>query len=88
MISSPDTIGLGHGGLALDDVQDQSRLALGRPALDVVFHLNAHRCFLSTLTPEQEISGSIHKLPGEHLRYSDGRILEKAHLVGLSFQSR
>ncbi|MDD0840960.1 hypothetical protein PSQ40_20455, partial [Curvibacter sp. HBC61] len=40
-------------------VQDQGRLSLGRPTLDVVFHQGAHLCFLSTITPEQEISGSI-----------------------------
>ena len=35
----------GHGGLALDDVQYQRTLALGRPAFDVVFHFRAHRQF-------------------------------------------
>ena len=39
--------GLGDRGLALNDVQEQGRLSLGRPTLDVVFHQGAHLCFLS-----------------------------------------
>ena len=37
------TAGLGHRRLALNDVQ--RALALGRPALDLAFHLHAHRLF-------------------------------------------
>ena len=62
--------GLGHSGLALDDVQDQGRLSLGRPSSDVVVHLGAHRCFLSLITPEQEFTGSIHLTGCIRARYT------------------
>lgn len=38
--------GRSHGGLALDDLKDQCRLAPGRPTLDLFFHHFAHRCLL------------------------------------------
>lgn len=51
--------GLGHASLALDDLQDQRRLALGCPALDLFVHQCAHGVSLSTVTPEQVFTGPI-----------------------------
>lgn len=52
--------GLDHRGLALDDVQYQRRLAPGCPTLDLCFHHAAHQCLLLEVSPEQEITGSLH----------------------------
>src|SRR5690606_9672171 len=51
---------LRNRGLALDDLQHQRRLAPRRPTLDFFFHHHAHECLLRKVTPEQEITGSLH----------------------------
>src|SRR5690606_23350085 len=51
---------LRNRGLALDDLQHQRRLAPRRPTLDFFFHHHAHGCLLRKVTPEQEITGSLH----------------------------
>ncbi len=52
---------------------DQGRLSHGNPSFDVVVHLGAHRCFLSTITPEQEFTGSIQTSRGSRASTASGK---------------
>jgi hypothetical protein len=52
-------------GLALDDLQEQGGLALGRPALEFLFHRYAYVLLLQGLWPEQKFTRSLHHFTAE-----------------------
>ncbi|MDH5822337.1 hypothetical protein QFW77_04940, partial [Luteimonas sp. RD2P54] len=57
-----------------------------RPTLDLFFHYRAHSCLLGKVTPEQEITGSLHPRAAhavEHGLADHGDALQLAELIAL-----